>query len=101
MPVLDLTGVTCPLNWVRARLALEPMAPGEELVLRLDPGEPLASVPRSAREDGHEVAVEGRVVRIVKHGAVAADAAPTESGVGHTVERAVEAGAAARRGEER
>jgi TusA-related sulfurtransferase len=63
---LDLTGVACPLNWVKARLALERMAPGEELTLVLDPGEPLESVPRSAREDGHEVDVEGTTVRIVR-----------------------------------
>ncbi len=63
---LDLTGVLCPLNWVRARLALERMAPGEELVLRLDFGEPLTSVPRSAREEGHHVEVTGDRVRIVK-----------------------------------
>ena len=66
MPVLDLTGVVCPLNWVRARLALERMRSGEELVVRLDRGEPLESVPRSAREEGHEVRVEADVVRIVK-----------------------------------
>jgi tRNA 2-thiouridine synthesizing protein A len=63
---LDLTGVLCPLTWVRTRLALERMAPGEELEVRLDPGEPLESVPRSAREDGHRVAVEGDRVRIAK-----------------------------------
>ena len=63
---LDLTGVVCPLTWVRAKLALEGLAPGERLDVRLDAGEPLESVPRSAREDGHEVAVEGGVVRIVK-----------------------------------
>jgi len=63
---LDLTGVLCPLNWVRARLALEAMEAGEELRLRLDPGEPIESVPRSAREDGHDVDVHGDWVRIVK-----------------------------------
>ena len=47
---LDLTGVACPMNWVRTKLALEP----------------LESVPRSAREDGHEVAVAGDVVTILK-----------------------------------
>ena len=66
MPVLDLTGVVCPLNWVRARLALERLAAGEELVVRLDPGEPLESVPRSAREEGHGVEVDGQLVRIQK-----------------------------------
>jgi sulfite reductase (ferredoxin) len=64
--VLDLTGVPCPMNWVRTRLALEGMAPGERLEVRLDDGEPLESVPRSAREDGHEVSVQGDVVTIVR-----------------------------------
>ena len=66
MTTLDLTGVLCPLNWVRARLALEAMEAGEELRVRLDPGEPIESVPRSAREDGHGVEVQGDWVRIVK-----------------------------------
>jgi TusA-related sulfurtransferase len=66
MATLDLTGVACPLNWVRTKLTLEHMRAGEELLVRLDPGEPLESVPRSAREDGHEVAVDGETVRIVK-----------------------------------
>ena len=66
MTTLDLTGVLCPLNWVRARLALEAMEAGEELQVRLDPGEPIESVPRSAREDGHGVEVQGDWVRIVK-----------------------------------
>ena len=66
MSSLDLTGVACPLNWVRARLALEELDPGERLELLLDPGEPLQSVPESAREDGHEVAVAGNRVTIVK-----------------------------------
>ena len=66
MTALDLTGVVCPLNWVKTRLALEQLGPGEELAVRLDPGEAIESVPRSAREEGHEVAVDGDVVTIVK-----------------------------------
>ena len=66
MTTLDLTGVACPLNWVRAKLALERMEPGEEIVLLLDEGEPIESVPRSAAEDGHDVRVEGTRVSIVK-----------------------------------
>ena len=65
MTTLDLTGVACPMNWVKAKLALERLDPGEELTLLLDPGEPLDSVPRSAREDGHEVRVDGTTVTIV------------------------------------
>jgi tRNA 2-thiouridine synthesizing protein A len=63
---LDLTGVVCPLNWVRTKLALEDLHEGEALAVRLDPGEAIESVPRSAREDGHGVTVEGNVVTIVK-----------------------------------
>jgi tRNA 2-thiouridine synthesizing protein A len=63
---LDLTGTPCPLNWVKAKLALEEMEPGEEIVLLLDPGEAIESVPQSAREDGHDVTVDGARVTIVK-----------------------------------
>lgn len=63
---LDLTGVACPMNWVRTKLALERLAPGEALEVLLDPGEPVESVPRSAREDGHDARVDGDLVHIVK-----------------------------------
>jgi TusA-related sulfurtransferase len=63
---LDLTGVACPMNWVKTKLALERMEPGEELTVRLDPGEPVESVSRSAREDGHEVDVAGATLKIAK-----------------------------------
>jgi TusA-related sulfurtransferase len=63
---LDLTGVLCPMNWVRARLELERMRSGERLELVLDPGEALDSVPRSARDEGHRVTVDGRRVTIEK-----------------------------------
>jgi tRNA 2-thiouridine synthesizing protein A len=63
---LDLTGVACPLNWVKTKLALESLSPGDVLTVRLDRGEPIESVPRSAREDGHEVTVVDEVVTIVK-----------------------------------
>jgi TusA-related sulfurtransferase len=63
---LDLTGVICPLNWVRTKLALEELRAGDSIEVRLDPGEAIDSVPRSAREDGHEVRVDGTLVTIVK-----------------------------------
>jgi len=43
--VLDVTDVTCPLTWVRTKLALERMAPGEELG-----GRGWSFAPASARE---------------------------------------------------
>ena len=66
MTALDLTGVPCPMNWVRTKLTLEDMGDGDALEVLLDPGEPLDSVPRSARDDGHEVTVDGNRVTIVK-----------------------------------
>ena len=66
MTEIDLTGVPCPMNWVRTRLMLEQLERGQQLDVLLDPGEPLRSVPASAREDGHEVVVAENRVTIVK-----------------------------------
>jgi tRNA 2-thiouridine synthesizing protein A len=63
---LDITGLRCPMTWVRTKLELERMAPGEALDVVCQPGEALENVPRSAREAGHAVAVEGTTVRIVR-----------------------------------
>lgn len=63
---LDVTGLRCPLTWVRAKVTLERMEPGEELVVVCAPGEALENVPRSAAEDGHAVTVQGSTVRIVR-----------------------------------
>ena len=63
---LDVTADTCPLTWVRTKLALERLTPGETLLVELSVGEALENVPRSAAEAGHDVAVEGTSVRIVR-----------------------------------
>jgi len=63
---LDITGLTCPMTWVRTKLELERMAAGEELEVRCGGGEALVNVPRSAREAGHSVAVQGTTIRIVR-----------------------------------
>jgi TusA-related sulfurtransferase len=52
---LDITGEVCPMTFVRTRLALDRMAPGQTLLVRLRGEEPLRNVPRTAREQGHEV----------------------------------------------
>lgn len=63
---LDLTGVTCPLTWVRTKVALERLAPGDVLDVRCPAGEARENVPASAREAGHEVEVDGETIRIVR-----------------------------------
>jgi TusA-related sulfurtransferase len=52
---IDITGEVCPMTFVRTKLRLERMAPGEVLSVRLRGDEPLRNVPRAAREDGHEI----------------------------------------------
>jgi tRNA 2-thiouridine synthesizing protein A len=52
---LDLQGVLCPLNFVKAKLKLEEMEPGEILELILDDDEATTSVPRSLKNEGHQI----------------------------------------------
>jgi tRNA 2-thiouridine synthesizing protein A len=52
---IDITSDICPMTFVRTRLALDRLAPGETLLVRLKGEEPLHNVPRSATEQGHVV----------------------------------------------
>jgi tRNA 2-thiouridine synthesizing protein A len=52
---IDITNDTCPMTFVRTRLALDKMAPGQTLLVTLKGQEPLKNVPRTATEQGHEV----------------------------------------------
>lgn len=53
--VLDVTNDVCPLTWVKTKLALEVLACGAVLEVRVNSGEPMRNVPRSAKEEGHRV----------------------------------------------
>ena len=52
---LDITNDVCPMTFVRTKLLIERMEPGQTVEVRLQSGEPLINVPRSVREMGHEV----------------------------------------------
>lgn len=52
---LDLRGTPCPINFVRTKLRLEKMAPGELLEVWLDAGEPIEQVPDSLRMEGYMI----------------------------------------------
>jgi tRNA 2-thiouridine synthesizing protein A len=52
---LDITGEICPMTFVRTRLALDRLAPGQTLLVRLRGTEPAENVPRAAIEQGHQV----------------------------------------------
>ncbi len=73
---IDITQDVCPMTYVRVKLALEALSSGEILEVLLRGSEPLKNVPRSAREEGHEVLSvdelgDGRAKLILRvHGAV-------------------------------
>lgn len=55
MQVIDLRGVSCPTNFVKAKLALEEVETGDTLQILLDDGEPVKNVPRSLKAEGHKL----------------------------------------------
>jgi len=60
---LDLRGVRCPINYVKTKLKLETMAPGELLQIVIDEGEAYANVPNSVRSDGHKILEEKKLAK--------------------------------------
>ena len=54
-PDLDLRGTPCPVNFIRCKLALESLRPGEQLRVCLDRGEPEEMVIPGLRDAGHRV----------------------------------------------
>ncbi len=55
---LDITAEVCPMTFVRTRLALDRMAPGQTLLVLLRGAEPRRNVPASAASLGHAVLAE-------------------------------------------
>jgi len=52
---LDITKNHCPMTFVKTKLQLSKMAPGDILEILLTAGEPLDNVPRSIVEHGFQV----------------------------------------------
>jgi len=52
---IDITRDLCPMTFVKTRIALDRLAPGQTLLVRLKGEEPLRNVPRTAIEQGHAV----------------------------------------------
>lgn len=55
MQTIDLRGVTCPTNFVMAKLELEDVETGTTVEFLLDDGEPVKNVPRSLKDEGHKL----------------------------------------------
>lgn len=52
---VDVTDVKCPTTFVKAKVAIEELDEGQILAIRLNDGEPVQNVPRSLKEEGHEI----------------------------------------------
>jgi len=52
---IDITDVVCPVTFVKAKVALEELIDGQVLSIRLNEGEPVQNVPRSIKEEGHQI----------------------------------------------
>ncbi len=52
---LDITKEHCPMTFVKTKVKLSQIAPGDTLDVLLSEGEPLDNVPRSAEEQGFKV----------------------------------------------
>lgn len=52
---VDITDVVCPVTFVKTKVALEDLEEGEILQVHLKDGEPVQNVPRSVKDEGHQV----------------------------------------------
>ena len=52
---LDITNDVCPITMVKTKLLLEDMQVGEIATIRLNSGEPLDNIPRTLRDQGHDI----------------------------------------------
>ena len=52
---VDITDGVCPVTFVKAKGALEELEDGEVLAVKMNDGEPVQNVPRSIKEEGHQI----------------------------------------------
>ena len=52
---VDITDVVCPVTFVKAKVALEELDEGQILSIRMNDGEPVQNVPRSIKEEEHQI----------------------------------------------
>jgi tRNA 2-thiouridine synthesizing protein A len=45
----------CPLTFVKAKVAIDELEDGEVIAIRMNDGEPVQNVPRSIKEEGHQI----------------------------------------------
>ena len=52
---VDITDVVCPVTFVKTKVAIEELDDGQILQVHINDGEPVQNVPRSIKEEGHQV----------------------------------------------
>ncbi len=52
---LDITHLECPMTFVRAKLFLSGLTPGDQVEIRLNSGEALENLPATLRDEGHQI----------------------------------------------
>ena len=52
---VDITNVVCPVTFVKTKVALEELEEGQVLFIRMNEGEPVQNVPRSIKDEGHQI----------------------------------------------
>lgn len=52
---IDITDKVCPLTFVKTKVALDELEDGQILAVRMNDGEPVQNVPRSVKEEGHQI----------------------------------------------
>lgn len=52
---IDITDVNCPITFVKTKVALDELDDGDVLRVHMNAGEPAENVPRSLKEEGHEI----------------------------------------------
>jgi TusA-related sulfurtransferase len=52
---VDITDKVCPLTFVKAKVSIDELDDGQVLAIRMNDGEPVQNVPRSMKEEGHQI----------------------------------------------
>lgn len=52
---VDITDKVCPLTFVKAKVAIDELEDGEVIAIRMNDDEPVQNVPRSIKEEGHQI----------------------------------------------
>jgi len=70
---IDITRDVCPMTFVKTRIALDRLSPGQTLLVRLRGEEPIRNWPRTATEQGHTVLeqheeADGTVLLLIRKG---------------------------------